>query len=70
MVSGLTDADESWEMTLRGGEDYALLFAASKQQEKLKPDDLIRCLRDRQRGMPFRHLMLPAELSRRPLFLG
>ncbi len=48
----------------------AVRSRASKKQEKLQPDELLRRIRAQVCTMPFRQMMFPAALSQRPIFLG
>ncbi len=50
--------------------ELAVRLRASKKQEKFKLNELIQCIHEQQRDMPFRQMMFPPELSQRPLFLG
>ena len=73
----IRDGEKEWipyllvigDRELESGE-LAVRSRGSKKQEELKLDELILRFREQQGDMPFRHLMFPPELSRRPLFLG
>lgn len=48
----------------------AVRARAPKQQFQASPDDLKQRLQAQTAGMPFRQMMFPRELSKRPIFIG
>ncbi len=48
----------------------AVRIRGVKEQKNMKTEELVKEIRDKTKGMPFKPLALPKELSKRPIFVG
>ncbi|MFC2143529.1 threonine--tRNA ligase [Candidatus Aenigmatarchaeota archaeon] len=73
----IRDSEKEWiPLTIVVGEKekdsgkFAVRFRETGKVENLEKDEIISYVRDKTKGMPYRHLALPKKITKRPIFIG